>query len=695
VRSLSAIAVSVILLALLLNALAASLRFQVLAKDMGYGLDYRQAMLAVGAGALGGALFFQIAGQLIARSAILGRFKVSPASVVFLTGYERIISAIVSGLFALAGVYILFGGISIVQPVASLTLVKILVGLTLAALAGAAIGFPALASRMTAAMARRGFVAATLRIGALSVLVQLPMMAAYLILILTLSPQVPIVAAFGATALVMFAASIPISFAGWGIREVSAVVALGAIGVDPAEALVTAVIIGAGSLLAMAVITFASTRRGMEPSAGTQIERNDYGAQNLSYERSLLLFVPLMIATLIPFQLFVPIGNSFLNVNLADPLALIAGGAVLFLALRQSQPQFWMQNPVVIALAGMTLAITLALAIGVYSFGWTSWAITNRFAGWFVLLCYFAAGTMITQRFGVTGLRMLGLTLASAIAAIALLDLVLFAINFAGIRIPVGLLARPIEGFAQNRNAFAFQLLVALALVVIFARDARIRIAMVLILSAGLLVAGSRAGWGAFVILSAIGLYLRMISGRELLAIVLLCVGLGLASLAAEQYGTGSIYRTVLAPQSLTIVERLYSISGGWDLFVAHPVFGAGLGAFIHQELVQNGRALVIHSTPIWMLAELGLVGTALFVVPAIALAIKCISLAQHGNRAALLLLFVFGIFGTMALVHDLLYQRLLWLLLGAGTPLVLAASVPTKAIARSPGALGGRVKAR
>jgi O-antigen ligase len=178
--------------------------------------------------------------------------------------------------------------------------------------------------------------------------------------------------------------------------------------------------------------------------------------------------------------------------------------------------------------------------------------------------------------------------------------------------------------------------------------------------------------------------------GRELLAIIVLGAGLGLALSVVASDGSGSLYRTVV-PLASTMADRLHSIDAGWSMFLAHPLFGAGLGAFIHQELVQTGRALVIHSTPIWMLAETGLIGTAFFVVPALALAVMCIGPARSGNAAAILLLLVFGIFGTMALVHDLLYQRMFWLLLGASIPVVLAASAPVE---RHDQAQGGRVNA-
>jgi O-antigen ligase len=479
----------------------------------------------------------------------------------------------------------------------------------------------------------------------------------------------------------MFAASIPISFAGWGIREISAVVALGAIGVSATDALVIAVTLGLGSLLTMTIVVAVSTSQKENPAQISNSANLDYLTLNLNYERALFILLPLLVSILIPFQLHVPIGNGLLNVNLADPLAILAGASLAFFAIKEAPSHSFVRGPIIASLSGMTFALTLALAIGIISFGLTPWAATNRYVGWYLLLCYFSVGALCSQRLGTSGLRTLGLTLASAIAAIALLDLILISISYLGIRVPKGLRVYEVEGFAQNRNAFAFQVLIALAFVMAFARNTKIRMILLLILYASILLAGSRAGWGAFAVLLAIGTYYRVIGLRELIAITIMSLAnIGLAIAAASWLkiggGPGAVGKLVtefILPNESTTTERMYTIAAAWDLFASHPLFGAGLGAFVHQELVLHQRQLVIHSTPLWMLAELGLVGTAFFVIPAIALAVRCKRLANGGDPTAILLILVLAVFGTMSLVHDLLFQRIFWLVIGACSPLILS----------------------
>jgi len=76
----------------------------------------------------------------------------------------------------------------------------------------------------------------------------------------------------------------------------------------------------------------------------------------------------------------------------------------------------------------------------------------------------------------------------------------------------------------------------------------------------------------------------------------------------------------------------------------------------------------VIHSTVLWILAEFGLVGFAVFAGVAMGIVHalwtrRVASVIPPPARVALLCLLGFGV---ASLVHDLLYQRILWLILGA-----------------------------
>lgn len=105
---------------------------------------------------------------------------------------------------------------------------------------------------------------------------------------------------------------------------------------------------------------------------------------------------------------------------------------------------------------------------------------------------------------------------------------------------------------------------------------------------------------------------------------------------------------------------------------VNKSILGAGLGAFIHNELLTNNRPLVIHNSFLWLLSEFGLFGSIAFIMfplrtciyssKSIVLHVKKIKLltAQDGVLFCILVNFL-----MMAMVHDILYQRIFWFLLG------------------------------
>src|SRR5579859_4774669 len=90
IRKFSPLTASLVLSALLINAFTAAYRFKVLSSATGYPVRFRYAMAAVGAGSLGSALFFQLAGQLMARGFVMRQRGMSFPAVVAVTLYERI-----------------------------------------------------------------------------------------------------------------------------------------------------------------------------------------------------------------------------------------------------------------------------------------------------------------------------------------------------------------------------------------------------------------------------------------------------------------------------------------------------------------------------------------------------------------------------------------------------------------------------
>lgn len=362
--------------AILVGFLLAILRLRMISADLGYRLTFMQSVAAFSMGQVGGILFFQIVGQLVARGAYLSRVEtnVPMAGTILITGSERLAAALVSTILAIVGALYLFRGITLDT---SLSPVRMLVGLLLV---GAACGYMWRApigefvSGITASGLKR-----TIRALLMSFLIQLPMMAAYVMAAEVTSPNIDLFQIAAATSLVMFAASIPISFAGWGIREMSAMAALSAVGMSTESALAVAILIGVVSIVI--VFVFAALTVGVDAiKAPTHKSAGAAATSNNDFEKHetiLAKALPVLAAALIFFQVKLPTQSNLINVNLADPVVVIGGLLMLFLAILGRGPR-WRISGIYLHLAACIIAMSVALFIGAYSVGWTTWAITKQ-----------------------------------------------------------------------------------------------------------------------------------------------------------------------------------------------------------------------------------------------------------------------------------------------------------------------------
>ncbi|MGH6677375.1 MAG: lysylphosphatidylglycerol synthase domain-containing protein [Bradyrhizobium sp.] len=677
-RKIPLVILALVLLSLFGNALGASLRFRVVAMQIGHRVTFRHAIAAVCAGSLVGTLFFQIAGQLIGRSFVMARTAVPVASVVVITAYERFVAAVVSALLALAGAYFVFGNVYLDQNAGGGALIKIMLGLLAATGTGALLGYGRLAARSVAPWLTKNFATGFLQLVVLTAIVQFPMMLAYVLVAHSLSPLTPIPGLVATSAIVMFAASVPISVAGWGIREMSAVVALGAIGVAPQDALLAAILVGTGSMLTLVTLAGFSLPGFIRRPAETS---NRMVGKRIDFERALVWVVPLAVATLVFFQIYVPIGSgTLLNVNLADPLAILGGVLFVLMALRERKLPQWRYRYMNSALAAASLLLTISLFIGAARFGWTHWAEVNRYLGWYILLAYAGSGALITRDFGREALRILLLTFAGAGVAIAAIEIVLLALHNLGLQSSLPLVASQLEAFSLNHNFFAFQLLMVLAAVFAAVRGPTLRISLSAVVLTALYFSDSRSGWITAAVVLAASVYIRASAVREIGGAVLCALGIGSLIVAAPLLtdhilssripGLASHVVSSGMPSAVVAVSdttmRMESILGGLHLFLQHPILGAGLGAFRNKLIIfPDQEPLLIHSTPVWLLAELGIIGLLTFSIPAVyALVVEL--RRRCADTAGQLIVLCLTAFGVMSLPADMLYQRTFWLLLGA-----------------------------
>lgn len=330
-------------------------------------------------------------------------------------------------------------------------------------------------------------------------------------------------------------------------------------------------------------------------------------------------------------------------------------------------------------------AVTIVLAVGLLRsyavYGPIDWAIFNRFIGWLVLLAYFCTGALIVIVSGRVGFGALSRVLAAATVGLVAWELVhrFLAVGFDA---AISDLPARAEAVAGNANAFAFQLLMAFAALVATTdfrhRKSLVPVALGGLLLAGLWLAGSRASVGALAaMVVAIPVLFRSTTDRPLyfrklaLATVIGASVLIIPDLAAALVnwgvGFGNIHAGLAADTADIQADRVESLRGGFAMWAQHPIFGAGLGAYVRDHIARTGIALVIHNSALWVAAEMGLVGLcafgALFTV--IGRAVWTQRAWARTDSHVLVVGCVVG-FAVMSLAHDMLYQRPLWLLLGA-----------------------------
>ncbi|WP_068016535.1 O-antigen ligase family protein [Rhodoplanes sp. Z2-YC6860] len=542
----------------------------------------------------------------------------------------------------------------------------------MAAICGASwLGYGALARQTLAPLFTARLIAQTFILLLLALLVQIPTMAAYVLATHALAPQTKVDDLLAASTIVMFAASIPISFAGWGVREMSAIAALGAVGVAVNDAFAAAIVIGAGSILAMTfLLAVGGAAQGGKHSDEKALEA---AIPTRDYAQALAWCLPIAAAVSVLFQIYVPIGTGLLNVNLADPIALLAGSLFLLQAITTRTLPRWRVGGVNIAAVAATVMLGASLLIGASRFGLTDWALINRFVGWFVLLAFAATGALITTVAGRKGLRVMLLSYVGAALGVAVIEIVLVAISELTNELPQLVEPGNIEAFALNRNFFAFQLLMAACVGIVLIESQRLRIVTLALLMAALWYSGSRSGWLAFLTTMVAAISTRHASIKEIafgLAGAAACIG-AIAAIAALNSSPGAQLGAIsgpeLLPSSGSTAERLLSMTRGWEMFLDHPIFGAGLGAFRNLNIRTGDSVipLLIHSTPLWLMAELGLIGLIVFAAPGLTILITQFRLARTEPMAAIAFLCIVS-FAVMGGPAEMIYQRTFWLIIGA-----------------------------
>ena len=714
------------LLLLLLNLFLVSFRLWRILGHYGISLSWRIASRASISGHVAGLFVMSLFGQVLGRQAVLRHYGVSPVVIASLAAYERVVLTIISALLCLLGAGFLLGKSAIGDFLGRMSLVEIVLASAATVALSLWFGGSRFESRMASRMRSWSVFGYLVEISGITLLSQLLMLGSFVVAVLAIQPDIGPLPAIAAAAVISFAASMPITVNGWGVREIAAVYVLGHLGISSAEAVAISVIVGLCSTTVILLSAAFSSKRLMDDKA--QVNANQFEIRpDQEIEKTGAWILATATAVLVFFQLHAELPGTWgvLNLNFADPFAILALAAVAIHAVATRHGPRWRVARFNKLLLLISLLLLVAFFRGALEIGVTQWALGGRLIGWMVLRGYVSAGYLMVAHAGSIGLRRLSETLIAAGVVVVMLSVALRLMSYVGCAY-CGQVTPNFEGYAGNRNAFAFQMLVCLSLLLGYStarskvhsvgsasgsgkapqpptagdmsilgrlggrlvrllsthrsslsistwlgnstpigegewRPQRFALPLGVILF-GLTLSASRAGWLTAAIMLLVA-WVVSLADRRLIARGAFFAGcfLGLYWVALDTFWLiPSSHATASSDQ-----ERFESIFRGVDMWMQSPWLGAGLGVFIERNASWFGHPVVIHSTPVWILTEFGLIGVAGFGWCFLVLLRYAATLRATvpARRVLGLLLLMFAIF---SLAHEVFYQRIFWLVLGA-----------------------------
>ena len=372
--------------------------------------------------------------------------------------------------------------------------------------------------------------------------------------------------------------------------------------------------------------------------------------------------------------------------------------AARLLLKRDPWPQ-WRIPHFYYALAGLAAIMTWALINGYHTTGqWDRWAFLNKYAGFFVLLAYLGIGGWIGSRPVQEWSRAIFPAFVTVWLALTLISVtVLLWYDIRGDHKNI-FQHYPLAGFTGNRNAFAFLTLCVIAMATAVQMRKITRPSLSFYLLWGMMPLfwaynASRAGWvimgfmGVAFFLMMPRLFLRHISVPVMAGTLACCLLFSVVPSEAFRItkwhsdNVGLLVEQGLQTEGASPEESLDNLaydgdkirsktfSDGFALWQQHPLMGGGLGAYKDYQIKTRGEfSDVIDCTPLWLLAEMGIIGLSAFA------AIFLLTLWRifrkirsgedpHGIYLGIFMMLV--IFGAMSLLHELLYTRFIWFFMG------------------------------
>lgn len=686
---------------IIVNQLAVVHRYRRILSHFGFEIPWGPIFRASSLGNLAALVVIPLMGHMIGRQTVLRRAGVSPVENAMIVAYERILVALVSAVMAVwGGGYLL--GQGVFGQMANIPFIEILLVLGVAWLLNRRLGWRTFERQHLGVVFTWRNVGRILELLLVTAVSLGAMLSCFALLFHVVAPSVGGLELFAMAAIVSFGASIPISFGGWGLREVAAVYVLGLAGVAADVALSASIFVGLLSIAGVLVLAGAVvlwTRDTLWHVPDVEVGHPPGMVEHVasvSTENVSAWLLYMATGVLIFFQIHVSVSGTTVNLNLADPFAVLALSAVAMDALSKRQWPQW-------TVPGFNTCLLVMGAVFLLGLGWawwlrgsvSGWAI-GKVIGWVVLLGYLAAGYMAVRYYHRLGFRRLVEIMVTVLCAVVICAVVLAPMRWFDVPGFVqGIQTSGLEAYSGNRNALAFQLLVVMALYLPLLGRVRsayrsgkkfdwLPVLALGILMGGLFLTASRSAFITLALMLCAVLALRVVGWRVVMVGLLVgAVFWWLAGLVPMLWHGLQSLINLWGLDALEVSDKLGALSRGrfstevsdqgrMEMLLAavnawwhHPILGGGLGSFLQDSTSSLGLPMIIHNTLLWLMAEMGLVGAVPFVIAFILIIRSAWGRRRSDAVRAHGLLLLMLVFAVMSQFHEVLYQRTFWLGLG------------------------------
>lgn len=609
-------------------------------------LSFKQALLAQALTSLGNMFWIPVIGGLMGQKKVLPHIPPAVMSAIHI--FERILVASMGVVCAFVGAWHIWGHalwqhIPFMWDSANVLAAIIIIGL--------------LVFRSEIIIAIRTFL--TWRFLSLLTITGFVWLLSTLIFVCFFLPEYALDELLSHSIIVSFLSSLPITWNGWGVREASSALIFKHMDIPVTNSISVAVACGLVSMLVAIAMSLILRKSALKSSV-----RKVTNYVMPFREKSFITALGTACAFLIFFQVYIKSDVFTLNVNVADPLAMC--GLFLYgLHLWQNRHDNTSWSPLFFIIITTTSLILSALW-GMAQFGGSWWGCINKAIGLWVVWGYFGLGMTVARHHN--DLSPFLNIMKRVIVCIIAYHFV-FLIANQGIN-SVNILRADLSGFAMNRNAFAMQILC----VIIALASKTTSYRSLVVMNVALYFTYSRTAAVLTPIIYASLWWFGAMQKHRLLKVLYLSVacvvGMNLINpftqLIASALSSSTSESLTLFPtfysDAYSDSERLYTIVQGLSMWLSHPWIGAGLGAFVQNEWLQHQRYLMIHNSYVWILAEMGIVGAAIWGAFSCWIVRAGTLLSTPNRRVVLGICFVLL---ATAMVHEILYQRIFWWMLG------------------------------